>query len=368
MAISTAALSQSVDSRNLDDIVADALDLLATRLPEWVARNGSLEVIYLEAVAQAAAEVASAANAEVGAVVESILSNLYGVARLAGSVASGDLTLTFDSTVSTTIPAGTSFLLPDYSLELLSTEAVTVTTATSCTVPVETASATSAVNGLGSTAAVDALDTIPNALSVVIDGTLSGGADPESDESYIARAQNRLDRVTSSLVVADHFSAYVLEDGQASNATTITAWDGVDFATAGADGGEVTVACYGRGAQLSSGVRAALEAAMTPMAALGVTVHVEEAGLVTVPVTAGLVALTGYTTTDVQAAVEAALTTYLAPETWTFGDTVRLTSVTALLAGVEGVDYVSTVTLPAADTTLDANQLASPGTLTISVS
>lgn len=367
MTLSTAALGQTVEVREADDIVADAIDLLATRLPEWIPRNGSLEVIYLEAVAVAAGEAAAAANAEVGAVVEAILTTMYGVARLPGTTATGDLTLTFDTTVTTVLPTGTSFLLPDYDVELLSTADVTVTATTTATVPVQTASPTSAVNGLTSTAAVDVLDAIPNALTVVIDGTLTGGSDPESDTAYIARAQNRLARVTSSLVVVDHFAAYVLEDGRASNAVGIGAWDGTLIATAGTDGGHVTVACYGRGAQLSSDVRTELAAAMQPLTAAGITVHVNEADLTTVDVTVTVTKTTGADSATVQAACEAALTDWLAPETWTFGADVIKNDIIVLLGQVEGVASVGTPSAPAADVTIPIDGLPTPGTLTITV-
>lgn len=367
MALSTVALGQQVDVRNVDDIVADAIDLLTVRLPEWTPRNGSLEVIFLEAVAQAAAEAAAAANAEVGAVVEAALSSLYGVPRLPGAPATGTLTLTFDTAVTTTIPSGTSFLLPDEDLELLTMAAVTVTASATASLPVQTVASTSAVNGLGPTAPVDLLDAIPNAQSVVIDGTLDDGADPESDESFLTRARNRLARVTSSLVVPDHFAAWVLEQGAASNALGIGAWDGASIGTAGSDAGHVTVACYGRGAQLSSTVRGELAEAMQAMTAAGITVHVTEAALTTVAVTVTVTKTTGADAATVKASCEAALTDWLQPATWPFGADVVRNDLIVLLGQVDGVASVGTPSLPAGDVVLPANGLPEPGALTVTV-
>ena len=365
MALSTAALGQQVETRNLDDIVADALDLLADRLPEWTPRNGSLEVIYLEAVAQAAAEVAAAANAQVGAVVEAVLSTLHGVPRLPGAQAVGSLALTFDSTVTTVVPTGTGFLLPDTGIELVSTSDVTVTAATSCTVPVRTATATSAANGLGPGTAVDVLDAIPNALTVAVAVALTGGTDPESDSAYLARASSRLARVTSSLVVTDHFAAWTLEEGRASNATAIAAWNGAAIGTAGSDAGHVTVVAYGRGGALSAGDKTALAVAMQALTAVGATVHVVDPALTSQNVVATVKAKPGWVAADVQAACVAALRAWLNPETWPFGDDVRATQVPVVLAAAAGVDYVVSVTTPAADVAIGVNGLAAAGTLTV---
>lgn len=367
MAISADALGVRLDIRTGSDIAIDAIKALAVTMPEWIPRNGSPEVIYLEALSNVAGGIVGTADVVLGTTVESVLATLYGVPRLPGAGATGNLTLTFDAATSTTIPTGTSFLLRDWGIGLSSTEDVTISSATSATIPVVTDEATAEVNGLGSDAAVDLLDDIEHAESVVIAGTLAGGAAPESDSEYLTRAANRLARVTSSLVVPDHFSAYVLEDGRASNAACVPAWDGADTDTIGDDAGHVTVACYGRGGQVSSSDRAELETTMAAQTAAGITVHVDEADVTTVPVTVTVHALDGWETVDVRDSVGGVLSTYLAAETWEFGETVRTTTLISKVAGAEGVDYVDTLAAPAADVTLLANGIAQAGTLTITV-
>ena len=367
MAFDISALGQPLDNRAAEDIAADAVGLLQQLLPDWQPRNSAPEVVYLEAVALAVAEVVATGNDVVGAVEEYLLSNLYGIARQAGTVATGALTVTFDSVVSTTIPAGTSFLLADYGVELQAVADVTVTSTDTTTVAVATAEPTSSVNGVGAGAVVDVLDPVPNALTVEVSTTMSGGADPEDDITYLARARNRLARVTNSLVVAEHFSAYALETGLASNAVCIPAWDGAAIGTAGTDAGEVGVVVYGHGGQVSAGDRTALETAMQAITYAGATVNVVEAALQSVAVTTAVHAQPGLDTAVVRAAIETTLIGYLDPATWPFGETVRTTSLTALIAGVDGVDYVDSLTLPAADVTLDANEVAVAGTLSVSV-
>lgn len=366
MAFDVSAIGAELDPRPAEDIATDAITRLRELLPEWIARNASVEVVLIEALALAAAEISTTGNNVIGEVTEAILSQLYQVPRSAGTNATGTLTVTFDSTISTTIPAGTSFVIADYSIEVQAVADVTVTSASTAAVAVTTVTPTSWLNGVSSSA-VDLLDYIPNAMSVAITTGFSGGSDPEDDNAYIARARNRLARVTSSLVIPGHFTSYVLESGLASNATTIGAWDGTSTGTIGTDAGKVTTVVYGFGGNVSDANKTALATAMQDITAAGVTVAVKNASLNTVAVTVTVEALPNTDTVTVKAAVEAALKEYLNPETWVFGETVRTTSLTTLIENITGVDYVDTLAAPASNVTLTANQVAKYGTLTVTV-
>ena len=114
MAFDLSSIGSPLDERYSSDIAAESLEALQALLPNWIPRNASPELIYLEAVALAVSDVVNSANATIAAVEEDILENFYQVPRLAGSSAGGQITVTFDSTVTTTIPAGTGFALADY--------------------------------------------------------------------------------------------------------------------------------------------------------------------------------------------------------------------------------------------------------------
>lgn len=367
MAFDVSAIGQPLASQYADDYANAAIAALQATRPEWIARNASPEVILIEAMSLAAAEIANTGNAVIGAVTEAVLSSLYQIPRGTGTPATGTLTLTFDSTVTTTIPAGTSFLISAYNVEVTADADVTVTAASTASVAVSSASSTTALNGVGSAASVDVLDWIPNLLSVAISGTFSGGSDPEDDATYIARARQRLARVTSSLVVADHFTAYCLESGLVSNATTIGAWDGVSTSTIGNDAGKVTSVVYGFGGNVSDANKTTLASAMQAITAAGVTVAVKNAAVTTVNVTVTVKQQPNTVAAAVQADVETAIKEYLNPETWTYGATVRTTSLSTVIDNVASVDYVSSLSAPAADVTLNANGLAKYGTLTVTV-
>jgi len=269
--------------------------------------------------------------------------------------------------VTTTIPAGTGFLLSDYGVEVATTADVNVTASTTAVLAVSTTEATTLVNGVGAGAGVDVLDVIPNILSVAITGAFSGGADPEDDVAYTARARNRLARVTNSLVVPDHFTAYVLEDGRAVNALTISAWDGVSTGTIGTDAGDVTVVTYGRGGTLSAGDKTDLAAAMQAITYVGATVHVVDAAVTTVNVTTTIAPAPGYSNAEAKAAAEDAIRGFLNPETWTVGDDVLVGALQAAITDTPAVDYIVSMSAPSGTTTIAANAVAKYGTLTVSV-
>lgn len=370
MAFDVSSIGKPLDVRYPLDLANQSIAYLQASRPDWTPRNGSPEVVLIEGQAQATADVVNGANQTIATVEEDILANFFQVPRRPGVAASGALTVTFDATVSTTIATGTRFALPDYGVELATTADVTVTAATSAVLPVAASVASSLINGVAAGAAVDVLDSVPNLLTVAVSTTFSGGQDPETDLEYVLRARWRCARVTNSLVVADHFSAYVLEDGRASNARTISSWDGtgtVPTTGAGTDGGHTTVVTYGRGANLDAGVRAELGAAMTLITSVDNTVHVVSATVVTVPVTVSVKAYPGYSSTEVQAAAVAAVSEFLAPETWVFGATVVANQILDRITSIPQVDYVVALSAPVADVALAANEVPVAGTIAVSV-
>lgn len=335
-------------------------------LPTWEARNGALETVLLEAWATGAADVIYSVNRLPGRIEEDILA-LYDVARFPGAVATGNAVITWDTSRTATVTAGLRFEVPGTDIVL---EVTTTTTGTgaSLTVPVRALEAGAAPNAVASGAALDVLDSIPFAVSVALSGTLTGGADPETDTAYLERAATRLARVTSSLVVADHFVAYCLEDPAVTRAVAYDQWDGTGSLVT-TDLGYVTVAVYGNAAQVAAGKRTALAAEMDERAAAMITPVVIPATITTVNIAATVEALAGYDTTEVRDACIAAIRAYVNPATWEWDASVIDTEIIALLDDVPGVDYVVSGTVtPSGTTTITTPAgLATAGTVTITV-
>ena len=335
-------------------------------LPTWDARNGALETVLMEAWATGTADLIYALNRLPGRIEEDILA-LYDVARYAGARATGTAVITWDTSRTATVSAGLRFAVPDSEIEL---EVTTTTTGTGATlsVPVRATEPGSAPNSVASGAALDVLDSIPFAVSVALSGTLTGGADAETDAAYIERASTRLARVTSSLVVPEHFTAYALENPAIKRAKVYDQWDGTGSLVT-SDLGYVTIAVYGAQAQVPSGTRTTLAAEMDERAASMITPVVIGATLTTINIAATVVALAGYDTNEVRDACEAAVRAYVNTDRWPWDGSLVDTQIIDVLADVPGVDYVSSGSVTPSGTTAITTPagLATAGTVTITV-
>ncbi len=358
------AIDLVADDRDPQAIFDASLAKYLELAPDAEVRNGSVEALLLETFATASGDTIYALNRVIGLVVEGIL-GLYGVARYEGASAAGTVTLTLDGPRTLTVTAGQRLQDPVTGLVLLVTTDTAITAASSIALPCHTQDPGGAGNALASGTAVDLIDAIPYVVSASVTTGFTGGIDPESDATYIDRATTVLARVTSSLVLPVHFTAYCLQDPRCGRATAIDLYE--PGGTAGADIGHITIYTYGKGAQLSADVREELRAAMAAISAAMLTLHVEQAGIVTQNVALTVHALPGYSTAAVQADVAAALSAWMSPDAWTWGRDILTTEIIDIAADVVGVDYVASVATPAATVAIGASQLAKAGTITVTV-
>lgn len=352
------------------ELVERALLDAAVKLPGWVPRDGNTEVVLTEALSLVVAELLYGINRVPDAVIEGVL-KLYGVARDLGTAPTATVTFTASGTTGYTVPAGTVVRLPigadhlDFTLDapvaiapgsLTGTGAVTAT------------SNTVAANGVASGTAVTMISPVPFIDTAALASAVTAGADPETDEQWRDRGVQRLARLVSTLVTPAHFSGYALENPLVYRALGLDNYDG-SGANTSTDYGHVTVAVLGAaGAVLTSGQKTALAAEMDALAQANLAVHVIDATVTAVAVTATVKARVGYDSATVTANVTAALNTFLNPDTWTWGATVRHNDLIAVIDGAEGVDYVVSLGTPAGDATLAGEApLADLGTLTLTV-
>lgn len=357
-------LGLDIDDRDPQAIFDASLARYLELAPDARPRDGSIETLLLEAVAVAGADIVYAANRVPAAVVEGILA-LYGVPRSTGTPATGVVTLTLDGTRTLTVTAGQQLSDPTTGLTLIVSTTTTGTSVSTLEVPVETEDPGGAGNAITAGAVLDLIDSIPYVTAATVTTGFSGGSDPESDAAYLDRASTVLARVTSSLVLPEHFVAYCLQDTRVGRATAIDLYE--PGGTPGSDIGHLTVFLYGRGAQLSAGVLAELETAMADLSASMVTIHVAEAVLVTQNVTITVAGMPGYTSQEVEDAVTAALASWLSPDSWTWGRDVFVSELTAVVEALTQVDYVASVTTPAGTITVDDDELVTAGTITVTV-
>lgn len=353
------------DDRDPQATFDSMLAAVEAALPTWDARNGALETVLMEAWATGTADLIYALNRLPGRIEQDILA-LYDVPRYGGAAATGTAVITWDTSRTETVTAGLRFAVPDSDIEL-EVSATTTGTGSTLSVPVRATEPGSEANRVPSGATLDVLDSIPFAVSVALSGLLTGGADPETDAAYIERASTRLARVTSSLVVPEHFVAYALENPAVKRATVYDLWDGVGSLST-SDLGYVTIAVYGAQAQVAQGIRDALQAEMAERGASMITPVVIEADIETINVAATVVALTGFDNNEVRDACVAAVRAYINTDTWEWDASLIDTDLISVLEDVPGVDYVDGSITPSGTTAINTPAgLATAGTVTITV-
>jgi uncharacterized phage protein gp47/JayE len=133
----------------------------------------------------------------------------------------------------------------------------------------------------------------------------------------------------------------------------------------GEDPGNVTVVVRGLSGNLTAPQKATLKADLEARANANLVVSVKDPTVTTVAVTTQVAVLDGYIEQTVLDAVDARLTDYLSPLTWAWGGVVRKNELISVIDQVDGVDYVSTLTLPAADVNIGEGNLADAGTITV---
>ena len=358
-------LGVSVDDRDAQAVFDSMLALAESRLPQWEPRNGSLEVVLMEACAVGVADLVYAANRTLGALVEGLIS-LYGVARDEGTPATGTVRLTLTGSQTTTIDEGTLFRLEDADSMLIATETVTVT-GTTVDVAVATTDTGGYLNAVTAGTACDPVIAVPHLADCVLYTDLNGGADAEDDLAFLTRAATRFARVTSSLVTAEHFAAYALEQPFVKRATVADQFEHGGGGAPGDDDGFLTVYVYGAGAAITADQKAALEADMQSQCASILTMTVEDATPVSVNVAAALTKATGYDTDELDAAITAALESVWSWQTSGFGADVSTLDIQAVIEAVPGVDSVTSLTLPAAPVSIDFDEFAVIGTVALTI-
>lgn len=361
--------------KDSQELYEAAVQLITESLPEWTPREGNTEVLLLEALAQEVAEIIYAINRLPGGIMEALL-RFFQIERDYGAVPTVTVTFHMAGTDGYTIPAGTRFSVQgdgtaDPIIFSTTTELTVPAGSSTGTVTAEADEYTDMANGIPAGTQVSILDSIIYADYATLATAVTSGRNAEPDEDYLARGANRFTRLSTTLVLPQHFTAYALENPTVSRATTLDAYDPtLDADSAGPvgnDAGHVTVAVYGPGGVVGSPDKTALLAEMDEASQVNLTVHIIDPAVVTQNITATVMAYDGWDTADVAANVENALAAYLDPQVWPWSGVIRYNELIQLISNASGVDYVVSMT-PSADVTLpNVASLVDLGTASITV-
>lgn len=337
------------------DLVDQALADAATKLPGWTPRESNTEVVLLETQALMAAETIYAINRVPRAVLGALL-QLYGLTPDPGAAATMQVALRYASPVPVTVPAGTTIRLTvgDDALEFTLTAGVTLPSSPangSVTVTVTAVEPTARFNG--ATGTVEVVDQVNAINQVIVSNIADGGRDPETLDDFLVRGSQLLQRLVTTLVLPQHFTAAALEQPGVYRALTVDLYDPAVGAAPGSTPGAVTVAVLGPGgAPLTTAAKTALAAALRARALASLTITVIDPSITYVPVTGTVVCKAGADPAAVEAACTAAVGQYLSPLTWTWGAQVFRNELISLLDQVPGVDRVDALDEPYVDMTL----------------
>ena len=362
----------SLYDADTQDLIDRALEAVTVKFPEWVPAESDTAVVVIEAMAVIATEIVHALNRIPGALTEARL-NLTGIDRDPGTTPAGTVTLTATDTAGHLIPAGTRLLLEPED----GADALVLATDRDLAIPAGSSAATvevtgegdprTDVNGTPAGTRLQVLDAVAFLEDAVLATDLTGGTDPEDSTAFLQRAAVRFQRLVSTLVRPEHFTASALEETYVGRATTLDTYDPTQAPPTGRAGHVTVVAADAAGVALPTASKTALEAKLEAQALASLDVHVADPTRTPVAIAATLKADADADPADVQGAAVAALTNYLDPATWPFAPTVYRNDFVALLAAVDGVARVVDVT-PTGDIPLPgAGPLATPGALTITV-
>ena len=354
------------------DIVDAALVVLQARLPEWTPSETNIELALLEAMALEVAETIYTINRLPEVMVETLLA-LYEIERDQGVAPSVTIEFTMADNAGYTIDEGTEVSISISASENLSffTDSDLIiapgsTTGTKTATAIEN---TISANGVAIGTSCELVDAIEAVESIETTTVIAGGEAPEDDTTFLTRGIQRLQRLTDTLVIPEHFSQYALEKTYVTRAYAIDNYNSeAGSGVPGDHDGHITVVVYGDGANVSNGNKALLLAELDDNASGNLGVHLLNPTINTVNVAIAVKKVDAYTTGAIQTAVQTALTAYLNTATWDWSGTVRRNELITLVSNITGVDYVVSLTTPASDVTYATEgNLVTAGTLTVTV-
>jgi hypothetical protein len=356
-----------------ETLLAQALSDATAKFPGFAPRAGSAERVLLETLSLPASELIFALNRLPGAVTQ-VLLRLFGVERDEGTAPVATATFTLSDDLGHTVPAGTRLRLDlgeDADAIIFTTDAALVVGAGNLTgtVAITGDRPTDEANGTATGTDLALIDSISFVAGAELATPVANGSSPESDVDWLDRGVIRLRRLVTTLVHPAHFTSAALEEADVDRATTLDNYDPGQAGDPGDHVGHVTVAVLGaNGAALSGPRKLEIEADLEEIALANLDVHVVDPTITPVDVTATVVRTVTADSATVDAAVVAAIEAYLDPASWPFAKTVRRNELIALIDGVAGVDYVDTLTVPAADVVLaGVAPLADAGVIDITV-
>jgi len=361
--------------RDPQDVFDIAKQYLQTVFPDLVLREGMMETVLLEAVALEVAESIFAINRLPDSITE-ILLQFFDIQRDVGEPPVADISFSISGPQGATIPVGFSLVYdPGTGVDplVMQTDAeLTIPEGSATGVVSATAiNYTDMFNGLPAGTILTPQENLLYLDYATLASTVTEGRDPETDDEYLSRGVQSMQRLTSVLVTPNQFVAATLEQPYTSRAYSIDSYnpdnDPNNNGPIGQDGGYITVAVYGDNEMLSDDNKEALQAELDGNCQANLFVKLIDPTITPIDVDVEVAVEANVDPASVVSAITSALETALSPNTWGWGTVVRRSYLLSLITNIQGVDYVNSLTTPAADITLTGvANLVTTGTINIS--
>lgn len=348
-------------------IYTNALEYARTTLPELTIRQGTPEDAILQAVSYISSLNIASINRLPNRLMLGILS-IFGVSKHEGEFGVINVefsSITYDGAV---VPAGT---LLRYDLDGM-------TPATSIYFQTIDDLVIDAIDGSTSpplpSATVDArckdvglLPDIPNDVELIIESIVSGvlppivvstiseGQNPETDNEYVARAQDYLGSLSSSFSKSTQVDGYILSTF--NNVTRSRTYDVTDFDISTAIGdedvpGAITTFVYGRGKLLTSDEKYEILTSVYDRTIAGLKVNIEDAYVADVELELSVYINPAFSSSIVEANIRNALVHALSPVYGPMDSKLRKSYIASIVSGIVGVAVVESITFTSVDVSL----------------
>lgn len=324
----------------------DAVDRLQTRWPQWEPNEGDLEVIQIEALAPMAENAAEVAAIVPHAIFREYGNKLIGRPYSAGSPATTTLTIDFVDTAGYVIPAGSEVDIDGFAFTF-DTEIVAASGSAQVTgAAVSAAIDSEEANGLAGDN-VSMISGVAGVDAISLEAPTSGGSDPEDDEAYESALSGDLMLQAKTLITTRDFEIWALSKAGIGRAVAEHTGDrAVNVAVATAEGEVV-----------ATPIKNELIADYDQYRLVNTVLTFLDPTYTTMSVTYTVKALPGFDFTDLEARIDAMLAALLSPANWgqpkghtaiaawVNDATVRANLLIDRIGDVEGVNYVTSLSI-----------------------
>lgn len=342
-------------------LIAEVFENLSVEFAGWEPSEGHLEVVLAEELLRKVVELMVVAANVPLEIFRKFGQDLLGIAADDGTPATAESTWTAIDDAGYTIVEGTVIAYMRSGDELWefrnTTEVVIPPASTQALgVVIEASEVGTFANGIPVATEMVIVDQVSWLESVVLTTATSGGAAAETTEGYLDRLAERLRTLADRPIIPADFPILAQSITGVHRAVAINGYD-PDLDT---DGNEKTIAIAAvdeDGVAVAAGVKTALEDYFEAKREANFVVKVMDPTYTDIDVVFVGVAETGYDAAAVEAAAEAAVTTFLDPGVWGGGDqsppewrldtVLRYQDLVAVLNAVPGFAYYTTLTVEA---------------------